>query len=68
MYEIPYEIHLAHGESLLVDWEEAYEVYKAICIRRKRPFLTPLKYLQTKRIEVDKVTFERKELSLPSIS
>ena len=59
MEEIPYRIKLAHGESFQVDWEEAYEAYKAVCIRKKLPFLTPIAYLHKDILLIDGITFEQ---------
>ncbi|MEM8891960.1 MAG: hypothetical protein AAGD28_28535 [Bacteroidota bacterium] len=59
MLEIPYKIKLAHGESFQVDWEEAYNTYKAVCIRKKLPFLTPRAYLQKDILLIDGIIFEQ---------
>ena len=57
MLEIPYRIYLSHGETLLVDWKEAYDAYKAVCIRKKIPFLNQRAYLNRSKIELDGLVF-----------
>lgn len=56
--EIPYQILLSNGESFLVDWNEAYEAYKAVCIRIKYPFLTEIAFLSKEHLAVDGIIFK----------
>lgn len=59
MQEIPYKIQLADGESFQVDWDEAYDAYKAVCIRKKLAFLPRKIYLSRDYLQVDGIIFEQ---------
>ena len=59
MQEIPYKIKLADGEFFHMDWDEAYEAYKAVCNRKHQIFLPPKQYLKKESLSVDGITFEQ---------
>lgn len=52
-----YEIVLLHGEILKVDFFEAYETYKAVCIRNRVLYMTQGDFFQKKAVAVDQIIF-----------